>query len=340
MVLSVTKTLGPVEAAYLDSGIRFAGQSGASLVVIELESGSGYPVSVNSVRGTMEASPVPVAVLVPSGVPGTIGPSLLPLVSAGVAPKEARTVPVLLRELNGRQVAAAGSRVTLNTAGAVIRYRPMGEMLTLLSALLRPDIAYIFFILGLIGLFIEITTPGFGVPGTAGGVSLLLAIVAFAMLPVTVNVAGLAVIIGGVALFVLEVKLPSHGLLTAGGVGALVAGSFLLFPRDQPLRISTLTIIVTTGALSALLIFIAAKGIGAQKLKALTGRESPVGKMGTALSAFGPADGSDESVPTEGVVRLAGEEWTAVSMGETVRAGDEVIVVEAEGIHLVVVRRG
>ncbi len=338
-LFSVTRTLGPVEAEYLSNGIRSADQSGISLVVVELDTTSGYPASVNKVRDTMAGSPVPV-VLYFSGGKSSIGPSLRPLLSAAAASPDARSVPALLRELDGVRVTAGGGPVTLKTAGVQVSYRRMSEMLSLLSALLRPDIAYIFFILGLIGLFIEITTPGFGVPGTVGSLSLLASIAIFASLPVTVNVAGLAAIIGGVALFVLEMKLPSHGLLTAGGIGALVAGSLLLMPRGQPIRISALTIVVTTGVLAALLLFVVAKGIGVHRQKALVGRDSLLGRTGLALSAFGPDDGSDDSPPAAGVVRLGGEEWTAVSMGETVRPGDEVIVVEAEGIHLVVVKRG
>ena len=103
----------------------------------------------------------------------------------------------------------------------------MGAVDKLLGVVSHPNVAYVLFLLGLVGLYFELSSPGAVLPGIVGGIALLLALYAFSVLPV--NLAGIFLILFGIGLFVAEIKVVSHGLLAAGGAVALVAGSLLLF---------------------------------------------------------------------------------------------------------------
>ncbi len=140
----------------------------------------------------------------------------------------ARDVPDLVRQLEGRAIERAGNRpITLRLAGARIEPRGMGAVEKLLGVVSHPNVAYVLFLLGLVGLYFELSSPGAILPGVVGGIALLLAFYAFSVLPV--NLAGIFLILFGIGLFVAEVKVVSHGLLAVGGAVALVAGSLLLF---------------------------------------------------------------------------------------------------------------
>src|SRR5207247_11086062 len=128
-----------------------------------------------------------------------------------------RDVPELLEKLNGRIIRRFdGTSNTLRTAGARLTKREMTLRQRVLSAIAHPNIAYLLLSLGMLGLTIELWTPGAVLPGIVGGVSLLLAFFALQLLPV--NYAGVLLILLGLMLFALEIKVTSYGLLTAGGV--------------------------------------------------------------------------------------------------------------------------
>jgi membrane-bound serine protease (ClpP class) len=140
----------------------------------------------------------------------------------------ARDVPDLVGQLDGRKVSrVGGGEVTLVLKGYRLEAQPMGELERVLGVVSHPNVAYVLFLVGLVGLYFELSTPGAILPGVAGGISLLLALYAFSVLPV--NLAGLALILFAILLFVAEIKVVSHGLLSVGGAIALVTGSLLLF---------------------------------------------------------------------------------------------------------------
>ena len=197
----------------------------------------------------------------------------------------------------------------------------------ILDILSDPNIAYIFFLLGVYGLLFELYNPGSVLPGVVGAISLILAFYSMHTLPV--NYAGLALIIVGIILFVLELKITSYGLLTVGGAVSLLIGSIMLIDSESALEFVTLSwSVIIPAVLFTVLFFVFALGMGirAQRRKPVTGVEGLAGEAGTAVQDLAPA----------GQVRVHGEFWNAVSSGGTIPAGSAIEVVRVEGLRLTV----
>ena len=148
-------------------------------------------------------------------------------VSLHVADLQANDVPSLLSAIDGRELPRThGGPVSLQVSGARVEDDPMPVPLQLLQLLINPNVAYLLLLLAIFGLIAEVTTPGAILPGTVGVISAILALVAFTSLPV--NIAGVLLILFAFALFVIDLKAPTHGVLTVGGVASLVLGSAFL----------------------------------------------------------------------------------------------------------------
>ena len=243
----------------------------------------------------------------------------------------APTVAELLRLADGRRVIVNGSPRTLHTAGASIQQFEMGWKYRLLDILSDPNVAYIFFLLGLYGLLFELYNPGAILPGVVGVIALILAFYSLHTLPV--NYAGLALIVFGVILFLLEVKIASHGILAAGGVASLLLGSVMLIDTESPLEIVSLSWTVILPAVvctAAFFLFAVGMGIRAQKRTPVTGAEGIVGEEGICITMLSPI----------GQVRVHGEIWNATTHGNPIPAGSAVRVERMEGLRLVVRRAG
>jgi len=241
----------------------------------------------------------------------------------------APSVTALLDSIDGKTVEVAGTRVTLHTRGARIVEKEMGWKFKILDVLSDPNIAYIFFMLGLYGLLFELYNPGAILPGVVGVIALILAFYSLHTLPV--NYAGLALIIFGIVLFILELKIVSHGLLGAGGVVALLLGSIMLINPESSLEFISISwsVILTSVLVTALFFFFAiGMGIKAQRAKPVTGVEGIIGETGEALTDLAP----------EGQVRVHGEIWNATSIGGTITRGTRVSVKQIHGIRLTVDR--
>jgi membrane-bound serine protease (ClpP class) len=239
----------------------------------------------------------------------------------------APNVAELLRAIDGKKVTIDGAERTLHTSGASITEIDMGWKYKLLLVLSDPNIAYIFFLLGLYGLIFELYNPGAILPGVVGFISIVLAFYSLHTLPV--NYAGLALIVFGVILFILELKITSHGLLAVGGIVSLLLGSIMLINSESSLEfvaISWGVIIPAVLCTAAFFLFAIGMGIRAQRRKPTTGVEGIVGEEGETVSAIDPS----------GQVRVHGEIWTAVSGGEAIPAGSKVFVVRVEGLRLTV----
>jgi len=195
----------------------------------------------------------------------------------------------------------------------------------LLNRLAHPNIAYVLWMLALYGLIHEITNPGAIWPGVIGAVCLILALFAFSALPI--NWAGAALIALGVGLMVADLVVPSHGLLTLGGVVAFLLGSLMLIDAPIPaLRISLGIILSMAVATVAFFAFALGYGIRAQLRKADTGREGMVGLLGKTRSELAP----------EGTVFVRGEFWNARSSAGYLPANQRVRVVSVDGMELTV----
>lgn len=237
----------------------------------------------------------------------------------------AADLPDLLRQIDGRTIRRFDGRETvLRTRDAQVETIEMTWRQRLLSAIAHPQIAYLLFSLGTLGLTIELWNPGSILPGVVGGVCLLLAFFAFSILPI--NYAGLLLIVFGVALLILEVKFTSYGLLGAGGVVSLVLGSLMLVDSSAPeLRLGLGFVLPIAFGMSAIIAFLVRIAVQAQRAPAVTGQEGMVGRIGRALTTIGP--------DAPGQVAAHGEIWTAVS-DAPIAAGAPVRIEAVDGLKL------
>jgi membrane-bound serine protease (ClpP class) len=239
----------------------------------------------------------------------------------------ADNVPDLLAKVDGRTVKTSKGPVTLATKDApvkIIEVRFRDRFLALIS---DPNIAYLLMMAGMLGIFFELSNPGSILPGVIGGICLILAFFAFQSLPV--NWAGLLLLLFGVVLLIVEIKVVSHGILTVGGVVAMLLGSLMLYDTPETgIRVSWLVIIPTVGTTAALVFFAVSMGIRALYRPTATGSQGMVGRLGVARSALQP----------EGQVLIDGELWRAVSQEPGVAAGDPVQVTAIDGLTLKVTR--
>jgi len=239
----------------------------------------------------------------------------------------APSVEALLDSIDGRTVNVDGEDRKLNTKDARIVEKEMGWNLRILDILSDPNIAYIFFMLGIYGLLFELYNPGAILPGVVGVIAIILAFYSLHTLPV--NYAGLALIVVGIILFILELKIVSHGLLGIGGTVALLLGSIMLIDTESTLEFATLSlsVVLSTVIFTALFfIFAIGMGIRAQRRKPVTGVEGIVGETGEALTKLNP----------NGQVRVHGEIWNATSAQGVIAAGSRVTVRGVNDLRLTV----
>ena len=234
----------------------------------------------------------------------------------------------LLRKLEGRSVVRNGRQVLLDLAGAEVVEHGMAAREKVLNVISNPNVAYVLMMLGFLGLFFELSNPGVILPGVVGGISLILAFFAFQTLPV--NYAGVLLILLAIVLFIAEIKIVSHGMLTVGGVISMVLGSLLLFESPEPyLRVSWSVIIVTVLSTTVFAVFAVTLAVRAHRRKPVSGREGLVGETGRAETAVGE----------DGKVFVRGEYWQAFS-DERIAQNDEIEVVAVEGMRVKVRKAG
>lgn len=228
----------------------------------------------------------------------------------------------LFRQLDGRKVMIGGEARTLHTKGAVRHALKPSWRQGLLSKIVDPNVAYLLFMLGFYGLLFELSNPGAILPGVVGGICILLAFLAFQTIPI--NATGLALLIFAMALFVIDLKVQSHGILTAGGVVSLVLGSLLLVGGDSGMARISFSVIGTMVVATVLFfVFVLGAAFRAQRRRPVTGREGLVGERGTALTDIAPA----------GRVFVHGEYWEAES-SERIERGATVVVDQVDGLRL------
>jgi membrane-bound serine protease (ClpP class) len=237
----------------------------------------------------------------------------------------AESVPDLLDKIDGRSVKTARGPVTLQTRGATVTAIEIGFRDRVLNVITDPNVAYILMMLGVLGLFFELSTPGVILPGVIGGISLILAFFAFQSLPI--NYAGLLLILFGIALFIAEINVVSHGVLATGGIVALGLGSLMLFDAPEAgFRVSGWVIVPTVGATTLIFLFVVAAGVRALRGRSPAGGRALVGQTGVARGPLSP----------EGQVLVQGELWRAVAVGTPVEEGSRVQVVDVNGLTLTV----
>jgi membrane-bound serine protease (ClpP class) len=237
----------------------------------------------------------------------------------------AATPDDLLRQLNGRTIKRFdGASTVLALANATRVPFELSARQKFLARIVEPDIFFILLILGVLGLYTEFTHPGVVAPGVVGGICLVLALYAMHILPV--NLAGIFLIVLALALFILEAKYTSHGVLAAGGVVSMLLGA--LFLIRSPLTTGGVSLgmaLAVTLPFAVLTVFLMRLVLRSRKWKTSTGREEMIGAQGIVIAPM--LNGA------EGMIRIHGELWRAVS-SRPVDEGKPVRVVRMEGLKL------
>ena len=225
----------------------------------------------------------------------------------------AADVKALVLAVDGREVQVASGSVTLRTGNLEIVYHEMNPRQKFLDIISSPNVAYILMMIGMVGLYFELSNPGLVLPGVIGAISLILALYAMQTLPI--NYAGLLLILFGVILFIAEISIMSYGLLSVSGVISLFLGSTMLIDSDDPaLQISRAILYPTLGLTVVLSVGIVVLATRTRNLKKLGGMDGMIGETGLVKDALNPV----------GRVQVHGELWEAeaegpVAEGETVR---------------------
>jgi membrane-bound serine protease (ClpP class) len=231
----------------------------------------------------------------------------------------------LLVWLNGKEYEVLNGKKILHTENARVVQVEISWRYKLLDVISDPNIAYILLLIGMWGIFFELLNPGSILPGVVGGISLILAFYALHTLPV--NYAGVLLILLALILFIAEVKIPSYGLLTVGGILSLVLGSIMLFKDSMPFfQVSWKVIAFATIVTALFFIFVVGLGIRAQLRKPVTGNEGLIGEIGKAVEDF---------IKGSGRVSVHGEIWEATS-ADKIKEGDVVTVLSVKNLKITV----
>jgi membrane-bound serine protease (ClpP class) len=233
----------------------------------------------------------------------------------------------LLDQIDGKQIQLNNGSEILHTKNATVETLEMGFFQKVLSRISDPNIAYIIMMLGFYGLLFELFSPGAIFPGIVGVICLILAFYSMSSMPV--NYAGLALIVFGIILYLLEIKVISHGLLAIGGTISVLLGSMILFrtsPAENFVSLSWSVIFSVTAFSALFFLFIVTMGLRAQRAKPVSGINTLIGKTAETLS---PLD-------IQGLVEISGETWNAVSLSGKINENKKVIVKEIKGLTLYV----
>jgi membrane-bound serine protease (ClpP class) len=234
----------------------------------------------------------------------------------------ARDIPDLLAQLDGREVRIANRPVTLATAGLTVERSDPDWRTKLLSVITHPTIAYGLLLIGLYGLLLEGYNPGVMFPGVIGVIALMLAL--FALQILSVNYAGLALVVLGVGMIIAEFHVPAFGSLGLGGLVAFVVGSIILFDTETAGMAIGLPLIAGVATVGGLVVLaIAFLGARAQRRPVVTGERVMVGQTAEVVENFSE----------KGQVRYAGELWNART-ATPLRVGQQVRIVKVEGLGL------
>ena len=240
----------------------------------------------------------------------------------GIAPTET----TLLEQVDRREIQMAdGSTALLETAGASIEDRSMTPGVGFLHALFDPNLAFIFFWLGLALIVLELIVPGHVFSGTVGTVLLILSIVSFGLLPV--RLIGIALLVASVVFFVIEIKAPGLGIWSIAAIAALVLGGLLLFDPSGGVRVSPLAIAPVAALMALFFGVVVAKALALRHLPPAQGPGAVIGREGVVLG---------HGLDPEGIVRVAAEEWTARSAAGPLSTGTRVRVTNLDGLVLTV----
>ena len=229
----------------------------------------------------------------------------------------------LLNRIDSKKVKTAAGTVTIKSRDATIKDIDMGLRLKILNAISNPNVAYILMMIGLVGLYFELSNPGTIFPGVIGAICLILAFYAFQTLPV--NYAGLALIGLSLIFFIAETQVTSFGLLTIGGVISLVLGSLMLFDSPLPfMRVSLGVLLPTVVMVSLAIVVMMYYAIRLHKRRPVSGTEGLVGEEGVTVEPVSSSSGR---------VFVDGEYWHAIA-DQPIARDRRIRVVAVDGFRL------
>jgi membrane-bound serine protease (ClpP class) len=231
----------------------------------------------------------------------------------------------LLHQLDGRTITRFdGTKSVLSLKDAVSTPFELSARQSFLARIVEPDVFFVLLMVGVLGLYTEFTHPGMVAPGVIGGICAVLALYAMHLLPV--NFAGVLLILLALALFILEAKFASHGVLAIGGIVSMILGAMFLI--RSPLTSGGVSLGVALSAtlpFALITVFLMRLVLRSRSWKSTTGREELIGEEGIAISGLGAG--------AEGMIRVHGELWQAVSP-RAVSEGKPVRVRSVEGLKL------
>jgi membrane-bound serine protease (ClpP class) len=233
----------------------------------------------------------------------------------------------LLKMVDGKVIELSSGAKTLHTANASIEVYEMSVWEKMLDLLSDPNIAYILLLMGMYGILFELYNPGSILPGIVGVIALVLSFYSMHTLPI--NYAGLALIVFAIILFLLEIKIVSHGLLAIGGIVSLLLGSMMLIksaPSLEVIKISRSVIFSATTVSALFFLFVIGLGVKAQRNKVVTGKEGMAGAIGEVIDMLTPT----------GTIKVYGEIWNAESVSGSIGKGEKVRVVEMKNMKVFV----
>jgi membrane-bound serine protease (ClpP class) len=237
----------------------------------------------------------------------------------------------LLAQLNGRTITRFdGTSTSLALAHPVVSRFEMSGREKFLARIVQPDVFFILLILGVLGLYVEFTHPGAFAPGVIGGIAMVLALYAMHLLPI--NFAGVLLIALAMALFILEAKFPTHGVLGVGGVVSMVLGAlFLIRSPLTGMGVSLWTALAVVIPFGIIVIILMRLVLRSRTWKVSTGKEELIGEVGEVRETLGSSQNPDNM----GSVFVHGELWRAAARpGETIPEGARVRVKKVKGLTL------
>ncbi len=231
----------------------------------------------------------------------------------------------LMKKIDGRKVKlATGETVTLHTANAPFTDNPMGGWQTFLHYLSNPMVALLLMMMATYGIIFELSNPGAILPGVVGGISAILLLYSFSVIPI--NAAGFAFIALAIILFLADVYAPSHGVLSVGGVLSLFFGLMMLFKGPTGPMVPLWVLAVAALVTGAFFVFVVSLGVKALRKPYIAGKEGVVGHTGEARTDIDPT----------GKVFVNGTLWTATSESGPIEKGDKITVTAMSGLRLTV----
>jgi membrane-bound ClpP family serine protease len=334
VLASITGLVDPAVESYVQRAVVIAEARQATLV-LTLSTPGGHAPSIEAIGAALANSSVPTVVyLWPSGarVAGSAGVIVQAADSVGVVPGDsdgsasglmAANLPALLESIDGRIVQTRTGPATFATAGASPQLVEMEFWELLAHRLLDPSVAYLLFVLGLFAVLLELTQPGGFVLGTMGLLGSGVGLVAFAtVLPV--NWLGVALIVGGIALFAVELKAATHGASAVLGAGCLLAGSMLVYGRAPEIAVAPAVQGATAGLGLLLGVWVARTMSAVRHRPAMHGFEELEGARGVTRTLLDPA----------GVVYVQGQLWSAQVSADRLEPGEPIRVLGRRGLVL------